>query len=96
MNHAALAGLIGRRFRYRGRAWVVLEVMPDANRIVLSPEGGARRRSIQSDQYGQPLRRCPDCLSLPISTSDGDAYSEDMLELLGGSITGPVPNGKTG
>jgi len=79
---------VGRRFHYRGRDWIVLELLLEENRIVLTPAESRRMAGgpIQTNQYGQPLRRCPDCLTLPISPISGEGYSGEMLELLAGRV----------
>lgn len=86
--HDRLAQLIGSRFLFRGRTWLLLEVLRSEDAIVITPErhDQTRQKPVQMDQYGQANRRCPECLTLPLSNQDGSSYSEDVMELLSGRI----------
>ncbi len=85
--HSQLTKLIGKRFRYRGQAWIIVEVMRDEDALVIVPEQAARERRIQADQYGNATRRCNRCVTLPLSDpEDPDSYSPQVMELLAGSL----------
>lgn len=80
-----LRTLTGQRFRYLGDDWRLLEVLADEDALVLSPLSSAAT-PVQTDQYGQPTRRAQQTLTLPLSGSDRDSYSEEVLELLAGRL----------
>ncbi len=85
--HQQLTRLIGKRFRYRGQVWVIVEVMREEDALVIVPEQAARERHIQADQYGNATRRCGSCITLPLSDpEDPDSYSPEVMELLAGSL----------
>ena len=85
--HTQLIRLIGKRFVYKGKVWIIVEVMREEDALVIVPEQAARNRHIQADQYGNATRRCNDCLTLPLSDpEDPDSYSPEVMELLSGSI----------
>lgn len=86
--HNRLTPLIGSRFLYRGRTWLLVEVMRSEDALVITPEKTfqGRPEPVQTDQYGQAIRRCPECLTLPISGTDEDSYSEAVMELLSGRL----------
>lgn len=78
--HRRLRALIGNRFRYAGDTWVLIEVLTDADAVVLrnvAPAPGP----VQSDLYGAPLRRAQETLTLPVSGDDG-GYSDELGALL--------------
>lgn len=79
--HPKLRQLVGQRFRYLSEDWLLVEVLPDEDKVVLQ-RLGTRRTALQADQYGSPQRLSSEILSLPISSSEG--YSEEMLLLLRG------------
>ncbi len=72
--------LIGRRCRHLNRSCTLLEVLADNAMLVLRCEDGAS--PIQSDQFGQPLRRAIETLQVPIFDVDGETFSADAIELL--------------
>ena len=72
--HRKLRQLIGQRFDYLDEVWVLIEVLGV----------DCTRGSVQRSVYGAPTRRASDTLSLPISSPDGEDYSQDILLLLEG------------
>ncbi len=82
--HRKLRRLIGDRFDYLGEVWVLIEVLADADSIVLQRCADCPPRSVQRNAYGIPHRRAEDTLTLPISDRSGEGYSEDILVLLEG------------
>ncbi len=85
--HAQLIRLIGKRFRYKGDVWVIVEVMREEDALVIVPEQATRERRIQADQYGNATRRCERCITLPLSDPDDpDSYSPEVMELLSGAL----------
>jgi hypothetical protein len=85
--HSQLTKLIGKRFRYQGQVWTIVEVMREEDALVIMPEEVTRERRIQADQYGNATRRCDRCMTLPLSDpEDPDSYSPQVMELLAGSL----------
>jgi len=82
--HRKLQTLIGDRFDYLGEVWVLIEVLGDADSVVLRRCKECKSHSLQQNAYGMPNRRAEDTLTLHISDPTGDAYSEDILVLLEG------------
>ena len=86
--HCKLRKLIGDRFDYLGEVWILIEVLGDVDSVVLRRCENCAPSSLQSNAYGMPNRRVEDTLSLRISDSAGDGYSEDILVLLEGRRSG--------
>lgn len=82
--HLKLRRLIGERFRYVDRLWVMVEVLHDADRVVLQPCTDCGQAPVQGTAFGLPGRRVNQTLSLRISDPDGEGYSDDLLLLLEG------------
>jgi hypothetical protein len=78
--HRRLRRLIGRHCRYLGRRCRLVEVLTDADAIVLGCEEGLP--PIQGDQFGQPLRRAVETLQVPLHEEDGDSLSDELLDIL--------------
>jgi len=81
--HRRLLSLIGTRFSYQGELWLLTEVLPMEDAVVLT-RGASAASPIQLDQYGAPNRRGPESLTLPLSSPDGADYSEELKDLLAG------------
>ncbi len=85
--HTQLTKLIGQRFLFRGKVWIIVEILREEDALVIAPEQAAQNQRIQADQYGNAMRRCDHCNTLPLSgTENEDEYSEDVMELLAGRI----------
>lgn len=82
--HHRLHSLIGERFRYVDELWVLIEILHDADQVVLRRCTECAGGSVQRDAFGVPSRRVMQTLSLRISDAAGDGYSEDLLVLLEG------------
>lgn len=82
--HRRLRPLIGKRFDYLGEVWVLIEVLVDIDAVVLRRCKDCQRGTVQRNAYGQPNRRLSDTLTLPISASDKEGFSQDLLALLEG------------
>ncbi|MGV6827550.1 MAG: hypothetical protein ACWA5Q_11300 [bacterium] len=83
---ANISKLIGSKFLFRGRTWQLVEVLDDEDSLVIAPEHAKQSGRIQANQYGQATRRCRECLTLRLSNTEGDGYSESVLELLSGRL----------
>lgn len=79
-----LTQLIGKQFSYQGSTWLLIEVMPEQDSLVLRELD--ELKTIQNNQHGSANRRSPETLTLKISDTDGDNYSEEMNILLAGII----------
>jgi hypothetical protein len=84
--HARLRRLVGNRFRYAGEEWTLIEILADADAVVLQLNSRGTR-SVQTDLYGAPVRRSPETQTVPISAPDG-GYSPALEDLLAGRIVG--------
>ncbi len=85
--HTQLTKLIGQRFLFRGKVWIIVEILREEDALVVAPEQAAQNQRIQADQYGNAMRRCDHCITLPLSSEDNaDEYSADVMELLSGRI----------
>ncbi|WP_456448783.1 hypothetical protein [Thiolapillus sp.] len=85
--HTQLTKLIGQRFLFRGKVWLIVEILREEDALVIAPEQAAKNQRIQADQYGNATRRCDHCKTLPLSNPDNsDEYSADVMELLAGRI----------
>lgn len=86
--HHKLRRLIGERFRYVDQVWVMVEVLPDSDRVVLQPCTDCGQAPVQGTAFGLPGRRVSQTLSLRISDPSGEGYSDDLLLLLEGRQNG--------
>ena len=85
--HTQLTKLIGQRFLFRGKVWIIVEILREEDALVIVPEQAAPNQRIQADQYGNAMRLSDHCKTLPLSNKDNaDEYSEDVMELLSGCI----------
>jgi hypothetical protein len=82
--HRRLRQLIGEYFDYLGEVWVLIEVLGDDDSVVLRRCSDCAPRNVQRNAYGIPSRRAQETLTLPISDTGGEGYSEDILILLEG------------
>jgi len=79
-----LRTLTGQHFSFLDGEWRLIEVLGAEDALVLQRIGS--HDQVQSDQYGQPLRRTPQTLTLPLSGDDAEGYSEEVLALLAGRL----------
>lgn len=86
--HQRMQRLVGERFDYLDEAWVLIEVLSDIDCIVLQRCAECNRVAVQPDLYGMPRRRVDGTMTLRISGSDGEGYSDDVLVLLEGRRRG--------
>lgn len=82
--HRRLEKLIGQRFDYLGEVWTLIEVLAELDSVVLQRCEGRESFSVQTNAYGQPIRRSDNTLTLPISDKTGGDFSNDLLMLLEG------------
>jgi len=85
--HKKLRRLVGQEFTYLSCKWRLIDILGEEDQVVLQ-RLETTHRSLQSDQYGQASRRCPETLTMPISgDNDPDDFSEELLLLLQGKST---------
>jgi hypothetical protein len=77
--------LVGSRFRYLDITWRLVEILGQEDALVLVRCDGLED-PLQASQYGQPIRRVPQTLTLPLSDASREGYSEDVLALLSGKL----------
>jgi hypothetical protein len=82
--HRKLQQLVGQQFDYLGETWILIEILADIDSVVLRRCRDCGREAVQQNLYGMPNRRAGDTLTLAISDSDGEGYSQDLLLLLEG------------
>ena len=75
-----LRKLIGRRCRHLGQLCTLVEVLEREAAVVLRCEESVP--PIQTDQYGQPLRRASQTRQVPVLDIDGENLSAEVLDLL--------------
>jgi hypothetical protein len=75
-----LRNIVGQRFQYLGKNWMAIDILPDEGRLVLAASDAGN--PIQADQYGQPTRRSPETLMIPLYGETEETLSEELLELL--------------
>ena len=76
-----LQSLIGRAFAFRGEDYILVDVLADEASVVLDRRG--RRATIQTDQFGRPLRRTLGIHVLPVFGMPEGTISTELNELLG-------------
>lgn len=82
-----LAQLIGKQFSYLGCDWLLIEIMPELDSLVLRRLG--QHNEVQANQHGSPNRFCKETLTLKISNPDNQGYSEELTILLSGIVKTP-------
>ena len=75
-----LRNLVGRDCEYLGRHCRLVEILADEGTLVL--ETREAMPPIQEDQYGQAAFRATEMVQIPILSSDGEQYSDEMMHLL--------------
>lgn len=78
--------LIGTHFMHLGREWELIEILADEGTVVLSDP--SRRAVIQTNLFGEPSRKGPETVLVPLyGNDDQDTLSEELIELLANRIT---------
>jgi hypothetical protein len=80
-----LRTLVGSRFRYLDITWRLAEVLGQEDALVLVHADG-EHAPLQQNQYGHSTRRVPRTLTLPLSDSEQDGYSDEVMALLAGKL----------
>lgn len=78
--------LIGKHFMHLGREWQMIEVLSDEGAVVLAdPSNNA---VIQTNLFGEPSRKGPETVLVPLYGSSHNTLSEELIELLANRIGG--------
>jgi hypothetical protein len=73
-----LRSMIGLKVYHLGIPCMIVEVLEDGPSLVLVDQDDDK---IQSDQYGNPLRKVPKTFTVPVLTPDGSAIHSAYLAL---------------
>ncbi len=79
-----MRALIGSHFRHLGREWVLHEVLADEGSLVLSDPSS--KTIIQTNLFGEPSRKGPETVMIPLFGKVPDTLSDELLELLANKI----------
>lgn len=79
-----MRSLIGSRFNHLGREWVLHEVLADEEVLVLADP--SNKAIIQENLFGEPSRRGPETVLIPLFGEVPDTLSEELLELLANKV----------
>ena len=77
-----LLQLVGKKFAYLGSNWLLIEIMPELDSLVLKRLDSEKR--VQTNQYGGAHRYSNETLTLKISNPDTQGYSDEITILLSG------------
>lgn len=88
-----LRSLIGRRARYQGQLYEILEVLQDEPPALVLQN--CSHTTIQADQHGEAHRRVPETVTIPLARRRTDAidFGEMEIELLEGRTEPDTVNG---
>ncbi len=79
-----IRSLIGSHFNHLGREWVLHEVLADEGVLVLSDP--SNKAIIQENLFGEPSRKGPETVLIPLFGKVPDTLSEELLELLANKV----------
>lgn len=82
--HEKLQQLVGKTFNYLGCQWLLIEILPELDSLVLRRLDADKR--VQNNQYGGANRFCDETVTLKISDAETLGYSEEITILLSGII----------
>ena len=71
-----------------GREWVLHEVLGDEGSVVLSDP--TCQSIIQTNLFGEPSRKGPETVILPLFSELPDTLSDELLELLANKVVPPA------
>ena len=77
-----LLNLVGKIFSYQGCRWLLIEVMPELDSLVLRRLDSDKL--VQTNQFGNANRLSHETLTLKISETNNQDYSQEVLILLSG------------
>lgn len=76
--------LIGNHFVHLGRKWELIEVLADEGAVVLAAP--SHTAVIQTNLFGEPSRKGPETVLVPLYGSSHDTLSEELIELLANRV----------
>ncbi len=79
LHAGSLRQLIGRRARYQGARYEIIEILEDGPSLVLQECGN--HTIIQADQLGEAHRRVPPTLTLTVPVIEKDAADLEAIGL---------------
>ncbi|WP_428604607.1 hypothetical protein [Sedimenticola sp.] len=79
-----MRSLIGSHFNHLGKEWVLHEVLADEGALVLSDPSNSS--VIQANLFGEPSRKGPETVMIPLFGKASNTLSEELLELLANKI----------
>ncbi len=80
-----MRALIGSRFTHLGKEWVLHEVLADEGVLVLSDPSD--HTIIQANLFGEPSRKGPETVMIPLFGQAPESLSEELLELLANKLS---------
>jgi len=81
-----LMPLVGKHFSYLGIDWILIDILPEQDSLVLRRVGKASQ--VQSNQYGAASRMSKETITLKISDTE-NGYTEEITTLLSGIVKTP-------
>ncbi|MCB1874415.1 MAG: hypothetical protein KDH88_00405 [Chromatiales bacterium] len=73
-----LRSLCGKRVRYLGEDLIVVDLLDEPYALVLQADGDP---AIQADLHGNPCRRAPRTLTVPLLDASGEKLNPDLAEI---------------
>lgn len=82
-----LLKLVGKSFNYLGCNWLLIEILPELDSLVLRRLDA--QKQVQQNQYGSASRFSKETITLKITNPQTQGYSEELTLLLSGIIKTP-------
>jgi len=79
-----MRSLIGSHFNHLGKEWVLHEVLADEGILVLADP--SNKAIIQENLFGEPSRKGPETVLIPLFGKVPGSLSEELLELLANKV----------
>ncbi|MDQ2068254.1 hypothetical protein [Natronospira bacteriovora] len=76
---AELEQFIGRRVRYLGHRWQIIEVLDEELSLVLQADDDSER--IMSNSHGEPVRSLPEIMTLKVKDPEGEGLNPELGQL---------------
>ncbi len=79
-----IRSLIGSHFNHLGKEWVLHEVLADEGVLVLADP--SNKAVIQTNLFGEPSRKGPETILIPLFGKVPDTLSDELMELLANKL----------
>ncbi|WP_260291676.1 hypothetical protein [Sedimenticola hydrogenitrophicus] len=79
-----IRSLIGSHFNHLGKEWVLHEVLADEGVLVLADP--SNKAVIQTNLFGEPSRKGPETILIPLFGKGPDTLSDELMELLANKV----------